>query len=145
MAVITFLGAGSAVFTRELLAGILSYPELRTVTLSLHDIDPERLGTAEALAHDTARQLGATPVVRASLDRRAALDGADHVINSIQVGMYAATKRDYEIPARYGLRQTIADTLGVGGVFRALRTFPVLADIAADMRAICPLRQPVTR
>ncbi len=138
MAVITFLGAGSVVFTRELLAGILRYPELRDATLSLHDIDPQRLATAEAIAHHTAAQLGAAPRVRASLDRRAALDGADYVINSIQVGMHAATVRDFEIPARYGLRQTIADTVGVGGIFRALRTFPVLAGIAADMRAVCP-------
>ena len=138
MAVIAFLGAGSAVFTRELLAGILGYPELRGATLSLHDIDPERLATAAAIARYTAGQLGAAPRIRASLDRRAALDGADYVINSIQVGMHAATVRDFEVPARYGLRQTIGDTVGVGGIFRALRTFPVLAGIAADMRAVCP-------
>jgi alpha-galactosidase len=138
MAVITFLGAGSVVFTRELLAGILGFPELRGATLSLHDIDPERLATAEAIARHTAAQLGAAPPVRTSLDRRAALEGADYVINSIQVGMHAATVRDFEIPARYGLRQTIGDTVGVGGIFRALRTFPVLAAIAADMREVCP-------
>jgi alpha-galactosidase len=138
MAVITFLGAGSVVFTRELLAGILGFPELRDVTLSLHDIDPERLATAEAIARHTARQLDASPRIRASLDRRAALDGAHYVINSIQVGMHAATVRDFEIPARYGLRQTIGDTVGIGGIFRALRTFPVLRGIADDMREICP-------
>jgi alpha-galactosidase len=138
MAVITFLGAGSVVFTRELLADILSFPELRDVTLSLHDIDPERLATAEAIAARTAAQLGASPKVRSSLDRRTALDGADYVINSIQVGMHAATVTDFEIPARYGLRQTIGDTIGIGGIFRALRTFPVLDGIAADMRDICP-------
>ncbi|HKD96685.1 MAG TPA: alpha-glucosidase/alpha-galactosidase [Micromonosporaceae bacterium] len=138
MAVITFLGAGSVVFTRELLADILGFAELRDVTLSLHDIDPDRLATGEAIARRTAAQLGATPRIRSSLDRRAALDGADYVINSIQVGMHAATVRDFEVPARYGLRQTIADTVGVGGIFRALRTFPVLKGIAADMREICP-------
>ncbi|PRY32300.1 alpha-glucosidase/alpha-galactosidase [Pseudosporangium ferrugineum] len=138
MTVIAFLGAGSVVFTRELLADILSFDELRGVTLALHDIDPERLETAEAIARRTAEQLGAAPRITTSLDRRAALDGADFVINAIQVGMHAATVRDFEIPAKYGLRQTIGDTLGVGGIFRALRTFPVLDGIAADMREICP-------
>ncbi|MBM2614393.1 alpha-glucosidase/alpha-galactosidase [Actinoplanes sp. LDG1-06] len=138
MTVIAFLGAGSVVFTRELLADILSFDELRGVTLALHDIDPERLETAGLIARRTAEQLGATPEITTSLDRRRALDGADFVINSIQVGMYEATVRDFEIPAKYGLRQTIADTLGVGGIFRALRTFPVLDGIAADMLELCP-------
>jgi len=138
MTVIAFLGAGSVVFTRELLADILSFDELRDVTLALHDIDPERLETAELIARRTAGQLGATPAITASLDRRQVLDGADFVINSIQVGMYEATVRDFEIPAQFGLRQTIADTLGVGGIFRALRTFPVLDGIAADMLELCP-------
>jgi alpha-galactosidase len=138
MSVITFLGAGSVVFTRELLADILGFPELHDVTLSLHDIDAERLATAEAIAERTAAQLGVAPTIRTSLDRRVALEGAHYVINSIQVGMYAATVRDFEIPARYGLRQTIADTVGIGGIFRALRTFPVLDGIAADMLEICP-------
>jgi alpha-galactosidase len=138
MTVIAFLGAGSVVFTRELLADILSFDELRGVTLALHDIDAERLETAEAIARRTAEQLGAKPVITTALDRRAVLDGADFVINAIQVGMHAATVRDFEIPAEYGLRQTIGDTLGVGGIFRALRTFPVLDGIARDMRELCP-------
>ena len=138
MTVIAFLGAGSVVFTRELLADILSFDELRDVTLSLHDINPERLETAEAIARRTADQLGCKPAIRTSRDRRASLEGADFVINSIQVGMYPATVRDFEIPAKYGLRQTIADTLGVGGIFRALRTFPVLDGIAQDIQEICP-------
>lgn len=138
MTVIAFLGAGSVVFTRELLADILSFDELRGVTLALHDIDDERLETAAAIARRTAEQLGADPVIRTSLERRTVLDGADFVINAIQVGMHEATVRDFRIPAKYGLRQTIGDTLGVGGIFRALRTFPVLAGIAADMRELCP-------
>ncbi|MCY1143118.1 alpha-glucosidase/alpha-galactosidase [Actinoplanes sp. Pm04-4] len=138
MTVIAFLGAGSVVFTRELLADILSFDELRDVTLALHDIDPERLETAELIARRTADQLGASPTITASLERRAVLGDADFVINSIQVGMYEATVRDFEIPAKYGLRQTIGDTLGVGGIFRALRTFPVLDGIAADMLELCP-------
>ena len=138
MATIAFLGAGSVVFTRELLADLLQFDALRGATLALHDIDPERLETAEAIARRTAEQLGAAPKIVTSLDRRAALDGADYVINAIQVGMYAATVRDFEVPARHGLRQTIADTIGVGGIFRALRTFPVLDGIATDMLELCP-------
>jgi alpha-galactosidase len=138
MTVIAFLGAGSVVFTRELLADILSFDELRGVTLALHDINPERLETAEAIARRTAEQLGAKPEITTSLDRRAVLDGADFVVNAIQVGMHAATVTDFEIPAKYGLHQTIGDTLGVGGIFRALRTFPVLRGIAEDMLELCP-------
>jgi alpha-galactosidase len=76
--------------------------------------------------------------VLATPDRRRALDGADYVINTIQVGMHDATVRDFEIPERYGLHQTIADTIGIGGIFRGLRTFPVLAGIARDMAEVCP-------
>ena len=138
MATITFLGAGSVVFTRELLGDILGFPELAGSTIVLHDIDAERLETAEAIAHATAAALGAKPVIVTSLDRRRALEGADYVINSIQVGMHASTVTDIEVPASFGLRQTIGDTIGVGGIFRGLRTFPVLAGIAADMLEICP-------
>ena len=138
MATITFLGAGSVVFTRELLGDILGFAELAGSTIVLHDIDAERLETAEAIAHATAAALGAKPVIVTSLDRRRALEGADYVINSIQVGMHASTVTDIEVPASFGLRQTIGDTIGVGGIFRGLRTFPVLAGIAADMLEICP-------
>jgi alpha-galactosidase len=138
MVTITFLGAGSVVFTRELLVSILGYAELRGAAIALHDIDAERLETAEAIASGVAAQLGAAPRISTHLDRRRALEGADFVVNAIQVGMHRATVRDFEVPARYGLRQTIGDTLGVGGIFRALRTFPVLAGIAADMRECCP-------
>jgi alpha-galactosidase len=138
MATIVFLGAGSVVFTRELLTDILGLPEFAGVRVVLHDIDPERLETAEAIARRIADHYGVKPEIVATMDRRAALDGADYVINAIQVGMYAATRRDFDLPARYGLRQTIADTIGIGGIFRALRTFPVLAGIAADMASLCP-------
>lgn len=138
MTAITFLGAGSVVFTRELLADILGFGDLPDVRISLHDIDSERLATAEAIARSTIDQLGARCVVSASSDRRQALDGADFVINTIQVGMYAATARDFDIPAKHGLQQTIADTVGIGGIFRGLRTFNVLDGIAADMLEICP-------
>ncbi|MGY4651169.1 alpha-galactosidase [Mycobacterium sp. URHB0021] len=135
---IVIIGAGSVEFTRELLGDILSFPELGPVRVVLHDIDVERLETAVAIAHATARAAGAQPEVVATTDRRRALDGADYVINVIQVGMLEATVRDFEIPAKYGLNQTIADTIGIGGIFRGLRTFPVLAGIARDMEQICP-------
>lgn len=135
---IVFVGAGSVVFTQGLLADLLAFPELAHVHVALHDIDPERLATAEGAARHIAEVRGAKPVISAHLDRRAALADADFVINIIQVGMDAATRTDFAIPARYGLRQTIGDTLGIGGIFRALRTFPVLRGIAEDMAELCP-------
>jgi alpha-galactosidase len=138
MVSIAFIGAGSVVFTRQLVADILRLPELTGARLVLHDIDPERLDVAEATARQVDRQLGGRATVVATADRRAALDGADFVINMIQVGGVDATIADLEIPARHGLRQTIGDTTGVGGLFRALRTFPVLTALAADMRELCP-------
>ena len=135
---LVFLGAGSVVFTRELLGDILGFPELAGARIVLHDIDSGRLATAEAIARATGEALGVQPTVSTSLDRRAALEGADYVINSIQVGMHAATVRDFDVPATFGLRQTIGDTLGIGGIFRGLRTFPVLDGIARDMLEICP-------
>ena len=135
---ITLIGAGSVEFTRILLADLSDFPELVESTVVLHDIDPERLATAERIAADTIRSTGARFTVETHLDRRAALDGADFVINEIQVGGFDATLRDFEIPKRYGLRQTIADTLGVGGVFRGLRTIPVVLAIADDMDEMCP-------
>jgi alpha-galactosidase len=135
---IAFVGAGSVEFTRDLLGDILSFPELADTTIALHDIDPERLAAGEAMARWTAGALGAPASIEAHLDRRAALDGCDHVINMIQVGGHAATLIDFEVPNRHGLRQTIGDTLGIGGIFRALRTIPVMQGIAADMAELCP-------
>src|ERR1700753_2381405 len=135
---IPLIGAGSVEFTRILLADLSAFPELAEATVVLHDIDPERLATAEQIAADANRSTGAAFTIESHLDRRAALDGADFVINEIQVGGFDATLRDFQIPRRYGLRQTIADTLGVGGVFRALRTIPVVLAIADDMDEICP-------
>jgi len=133
------IGAGSVVFTRNILGDVLSYPELQEVTFALHDIDPVRLETAEMMARWTAKSLGvASCQVEAHLERRKALEGADYVLNMIQVGMHESTLLDFNIPRKYGLQQTIADTLGVGGVFRALRTIPVLLDICRDMEELCP-------
>jgi alpha-galactosidase len=136
MPIITFIGAGSVVFTRDLLGDLCSFPELQSATVRLHDIDPERLATAEALARRTAEICGANPTIEAHPDRRAAIDGANYVINMVQVGMFEATRHDLEIPAKHGVTQTIGDTLGVGGIFRALRTFPVLEGIARDMHEV---------
>ncbi|AXK34620.1 alpha-glucosidase/alpha-galactosidase [Streptomyces armeniacus] len=135
---IVFVGAGSVVFTQGLLADLFAFSELRDARIALHDIDPERLATAEGAARHIAAERGATPVITAHPDRREALEGADFVINMIQVGMAAATRTDFDVPAGFGLRQTIGDTLGIGGIFRALRTFPVLRALAADMQAVCP-------
>ena len=135
---IAFIGAGSVEFTRNLVGDILAFEDLHDVEIALHDIDAERLETAAALVRLVGEGLGSKPRVTASLDRRAALDGARYVINSVQVGGHAATVRDYEVPLRYGLRQTIGDTLGIGGIFRALRTAPVMLGIGRDMAEVCP-------
>jgi len=138
MTTVCFVGAGSAEFTRQLLRDLLAYPDLGPLELVMHDIDPGRLQLAHSLGELAVRHYGRTATVRSSADRRAALAGADFVINAINVGGHAATVTDFEVPQRYGLRQTIADTLGVGGVFRGLRTFPVLDALATDMAAVCP-------
>jgi alpha-galactosidase len=135
---IAFIGAGSVEFTRDLLGDLLGFPELGEVEVALHDIDPERLNTAEAMARWTAGQLGIAPAISVHADRRAALDGADFAINMIQVGGHDATLKDFDIPARHGLRQTIGDTLGIGGIFRALRTVPVMLGIGRDIAELCP-------
>jgi len=135
---IVLVGAGSVEFTRNLLGDILTSPALRSSHIALHDIDPGRLETAERMARWTATALSAEPTISAHLDRREALAGADFVVNTIQVGGARATQVDFDIPASFGLRYTIADTIGVGGVFRGLRTIPVVLGIARDMEEICP-------
>jgi alpha-galactosidase len=135
---ITFVGAGSVVFTQGLLADLFAFDELKSAHIALHDIDAERLATARAAAEYIAAERGARPRVTAHADRREALVGADFVINIVQVGMGEATRTDFEVPARYGLRQTIGDTLGVGGIFRALRTFPLLKALGQDIAEVCP-------
>src|SRR5690348_9975879 len=121
---VVIIGAGSVEFTRELLGDILSFPELASIRVVLHDTDAQRLQTAEAIARAPGVAAGAQPAVVATRDGRRALDGADYVINVLQVGMHAASLRDFGIPAQFGLHQTVGDSIGVGGVFRALRTFP---------------------
>ncbi|MFJ8009517.1 alpha-glucosidase/alpha-galactosidase [Streptomyces fagopyri] len=135
---IAFIGAGSVVFTQGLLADLLAFPELKSAHIALHDIDTERLATAHAAAVRIADTLGANPNVTADTDRRKALADADFVINIVQIGMVEATRTDFEVPARHGVRQTIGDTLGIGGIFRALRTFPFLRELGRDIAEVCP-------
>jgi alpha-galactosidase len=138
MTKIAFIGAGSVVFTKDLLGDILTFPELANCTISLHDIDPVRLETAEAMAKWTAKALGASPKIEAHQDRQKALEGAQYAINMIQVGGHDATLIDFDIPRKYGLKQTIGDSHSIGGIFRALRTIPVMLDMAHDMEQVCP-------
>ncbi len=136
---ITFLGAGSTVFARRLLVDILNFPELAEATICLHDVNEERLATSRVVAQRIAAALNAHPTIEATTDRRAALAGANYALSMIQVGGYKpSTVVDFEIPKKYGLRQTIADTLGIGGIMRALRTIPVLLDMCRDMEEVCP-------
>jgi len=139
MTKITFIGAGSTEFAKTLATDIFGYPELADVTIALHDIDEERLRTSEIVTHRIASALGAHPTIQATADRRAALDGADYAISMFQIGGYEpATVVDFEVPKKYGLRQTIADTLGIGGIMRGLRTIPVMLEMCRDMEELCP-------
>ena len=137
---IAFIGAGSTEFAQKLTVDLLSFPELADgMTLALMDVDPERLRVSEVVVRGIAERLGAKARIEATLERRAALDGAGYVVTMMQVGGYRpATVTDFEVPKRFGLRQTIGDTLGVGGIMRGLRTIPVLLEICRDMEELCP-------
>src|SRR5262249_61069566 len=108
------------------------------VTIAAHDVDGERLADAERAAASIGGRTGAGYGVEASAERRPAVEGADYVINEIQVGGYRATLRDFEIPKKYGVRQTIGDTIGIGGIFRGLRTIPVAVGIGNDLHELAP-------
>ena len=139
MARIVFIGAGSTVFARNLMGDILSFPELSNSTIVLHDIDEVRLRTSEIVGHKIVETLGVTARIEATTNRREALAGANYVITMFQVGGYKpSTVIDFEIPKKFGLEQTIADTLGVGGIMRGLRTIPIMLDICRDMEELCP-------
>ena len=131
---VTLIGAGSTVFARTLISDLVSFPELAdNLTVALMDIDAERLRATERMTANAGVE------VEATLDRRAALDGADYVLTMFQVGGYhPGTVIDFEVPKRFGLRQTIGDTLGIGGIMRGLRTIPVLLDVCRDMEDVCP-------
>ena len=139
MARIVFIGAGSTVFARNLMGDILSFPEMSSSTIVLHDINEERLRTSEIVGHKIIETLNVSATIEATTDRRAALAGANYVITMFQVGGYKpSTVIDFEIPKKFGLEQTIADTLGIGGIMRGLRTIPVVLDICRDMEELCP-------
>jgi len=138
MTKIVLNGAGSAEFTKELLADILGFEELAGSTIALFDVNSERLETAQAIARWTAGALGAPAKIETHADRRAALDGADHVISMIRVGGHEGLSLDFEIPGRHGVRQTMADTMGIGSIFRAICTIPALVELARDLHEVAP-------
>ena len=139
MTKITFIGAGSTIFMKNIVGDALLTPALANSHFALMDIDAGRLAESEALAHAMIKTVSTGATVTTHLDRREALDGADFVVTAFQIGGYEpCTVTDFDIPKKYGLRQTIADTLGVGGIMRGLRTVPVLWSIAQDMIDLCP-------
>ena len=139
---ITFMGAGSTVFAKNVLGDSMMTPALEESTIALYDIDATRLDESAVMLEAINRNNGSKARIEKYLgveNRKDALRGANYVVNAIQVGGYdPCTITDFEIPKKYGLEQTIADTLGVGGVFRALRTIPVMMDFARDMEEVCP-------
>lgn len=140
MAKIVFIGAGSIIFVKNLIGDCLLTSALRDAEMALLDIDLEKLELSEKMLQNLNRNINEGKAkIAACRDRRKALEGADFVINAIQVGGYdPCVINDFEIPLKYGLKQTYADTLGVGGIFRGLRTIPVMMEIARDMEEICP-------
>ena len=138
MTKITLIGAGSVVFTRNLCSDILLVPKLQDCTISLMDIDAERLKMAQALVQAIVDQRGLKTKVVASLDRKEAIKGADHVITTFQQGGLDAYKLDIEIPQKYGVEQCVGDTMGPGGVFRALRTIPIMIELGYEMDDLAP-------
>jgi len=135
---IAFLGAGSIVFARNLVGDILSFPELADSEIALMDIDEHRLDQTRQVAEAIVENEGLDATVEATTDRREALAGADYVLNMINVGGTEPFENEIRIPEKYGVNQAIGDTIGPGGIFRGLRTIPVMLDIAADMEELCP-------
>ncbi len=140
---ITFLGAGSTIFAKNVLGDCLCTPALRGAQIALYDIDEQRLSDSRIIIDAINKNVNnSKAVIQTWLgveNRKEALRDADFVINAIQVGGYEpCTVIDFEIPKKYGIRQTIADTLGIGGIMRGLRTIPVLAEFAKDMEEVCP-------
>ncbi len=139
---ITFMGAGSTVFAKNVLGDAMLTPSLEESVIALYDIDPQRLEESYLMLTAINNNLGNKARIEKYCgveNRKDALRGANYVVNAIQVGLYEpCTVIDFEVPKRFGLRQTIADTLGIGGIFRALRTIPVMMDFAHDMEEVCP-------
>jgi len=135
---VAMIGAGSVVFSKNLTGDILGYPEFKDATFSYMDIDAERLEVGANLCRKVGKALDANPTINATQDRREAVRDADFVINMVQIGGFDSTLVDFEIPRKYGLGFTIADTTGPGGFFRALRTYPMLKGLVEDMTELCP-------
>lgn len=139
MSKITFLGAGSTVFAKNILGDCMTVDALQDFEFALFDINQERLQDSEMMLKNMKSNMDSNVTIKAYQDRKEALRGAKYVINAIQVGGYdPCTITDFEIPKKYGLRQTIADTIGIGGIFRNLRTIPVMQEFAKDMKEVCP-------
>ena len=143
MVKITFMGAGSTIFARNVLGDCMCTPSLWDAEIALYDIDSKRLEESEiilkAINKNVNNQRATIKTYLGVENRKDALRNAHFVVNAIQVGLYdPCTIIDFEIPKKYGLRQTIADTLGIGGIMRGLRTIPVLEDFAKDMEEVCP-------
>lgn len=136
--VVTFVGAGSVEFTQDLLTDLSAWDAEMAMTWRLHDIDPDRLAVAVGAARQLVAARGLRAHVEAHLDRDAALSGADAIVVTVMVGGLKATRADLGIPLRAGLRQTIGDTLGIGGIFRGLRSAGFYAGLVADVRRLCP-------
>ena len=136
---LAFIGAGSTIFMKNIVCDCLQLDALKDATVSLMDIDPKRLADSERVARKLVESTGAPATIEATTDRRRALAGADFVVTAFQIGGYRpSTVIDFDIPKAYGLRQTIGDTLGVGGIMRGLRTVPHLWAVAQDMAELCP-------
>mgnify|MGYP000711262915 CR=1 FL=1 len=139
---ITFMGAGSTVFAKNVLGDCMTSPIMENSEIALYDIDADRMDDSKRMLDAINRNLGNKATIKTYLgveNRKDALRGANYVVNAIQVGLYRpCTVTDFEVPKKYGLRQTIGDTLGIGGIFRALRTIPVMQDFADDMAEVCP-------
>jgi alpha-galactosidase len=138
MVKISFIGAGSMVFAKNLIGDILSYSRLENCSIVLMDIDEHRLEQTEQAARTMIENGGVEATVEATTDRQVALESADYVLNMINVGGTEPFENEIRIPEQYGVKQAIGDTLGPGGIFRALRTIPTILDIAADMENLCP-------
>ena len=139
---ITFMGAGSTVFARNVIGDCMGSEVLRDSVFALYDIDAQRLEESKTIIEAMRKTMGGYGKVECYLgveNRKDALRGANFVVNAIQVGLYdPCTIIDFEVPKKYGLRQTIGDTLGIGGIMRGLRTIPVMADFARDIEEVCP-------
>ena len=138
MTKICFIGAGSTIFAKNVLGDCILTPDLGEFDIALFDIDPKRLDDSYVMLTNINKKYCGKAHITKTLDRREALKNSTVVVNAIQVGGYESTLVDFDIPKKYGLRQTIGDTLGIAGIFRALRTIPVLESICQDMKEVCP-------